>query len=148
MNSDYLARTLRGALESAGWQVNSEHHPGSLRVEFVVCPPMLATLPDLRRMVAEVYSSPILGQTVGDRFSSDHDCGLSYFRFRLESCPLCCWCDEEGDAQPVTYGNIDHPACRAHSAAYRAPIAYSNQDCDQLQLAKRTPAGVLHPFRA
>jgi len=51
--------------------------------------------------------------------------------------PLCCWCDEPANGQPVRYAGLDHPACSQHSAEYRAPITYTNEDFDRINRACR-----------
>ena len=85
MNNDRLTESIVKLVEAIGWQVNSVHHPSSLRLELVVVPPLTATFADLQRMLAQLYDAPFWGSTIGQCFSSDHDCGRSSLRFRQEA---------------------------------------------------------------
>ena len=84
MNSERMTEALRGLIETIGWEVRAVHHPSSLRVEFTVCPPLTATTKQVMAMLEQLFSVPFYGSTVGNCFSSDHDCGMSYIRLRQE----------------------------------------------------------------
>jgi len=85
MNSERLTNSLRHLLETIGWEVRSVHHPSSLRVEFVITPPLTATFAKLDIMIDQLYEAPFWGSTIGQCFSSDHDRCMSYIRLRQES---------------------------------------------------------------
>ena len=100
MNNDQITDRLRTVLTAAGLQVNHEHHPGSLTVEFTTCPPLWWTYAQCDAVTAKVFGAPLAtpdkfgchpqGQTpgtIGNLFSTHHDRLHHHWRFRLEAHP-------------------------------------------------------------
>ncbi|MCX7428805.1 MAG: hypothetical protein NTW96_24665 [Planctomycetia bacterium] len=85
MNSDRLTDSLRHLIETIGWTIDCIQHPSSLTVEFWVAPPLTATRKQIQTMIEQLYTAPFWGSTVGNCFSTDHNCGRDYIRLRQES---------------------------------------------------------------
>jgi len=60
--------------------------------------------------------------------------------FGLANIPLCCWCDDAANGDPVWYAGKRHPACREHGKRYSQAIRYANEDFDRINQAVRVPA--------
>jgi hypothetical protein len=85
VHSDRLTESIVHLVETIGWEVRQVLHPSSLRLELAVSPPLMASRKDIVRMIKQLYTAPFWGSTIGNCFSTDHDCGMSYIHFRQEA---------------------------------------------------------------